>query len=387
MKNKVRIIALLAVLCMLFSACTEKPTDTSSLGSDIESLISGETAESGSQTEAPETNAPDASAGETENAPVEDTEISPETNAPVSDDKPAQTDAPVQTDAPAVTTQAETQEPQENDYDRPITPAANYNPVFSVPEYTSKPYVAVNGNEPFFTEDELTTVAFEYYSPLDSLNRCGYAFACVGEELMPTGNRGSISYKPTGWVQNEYSFVDGRSLYNRCHMIAWQLTGENNNKQNLLTGTRYLNVQGMIPFEEMVGDYVRETGNHVMYRVTPIYEGNNLLANGVLIEGWSVEDEGDGICFNVYSYNVQPGVDIDYKTGNNSEVPGYSEQTKDPTVEASYVVNKGNSKVHLPECASVGQMKETNRIYFVGTLDELKSQYPDCSPCGSCHPY
>ncbi len=291
--------------------------------------------------------------------------------------KAPETDPPVQQTTPK----------EDNLYDAPITPAAKYKPVFTVPAYSGKAYVAVNGNEPFFKESEKTTVAFEYYGALDSLKRCTYAFACVGTELMPTGSRGSLSYKPTGWVQNQYDFVEGKSLYNRCHLIAWRLTGENNNKQNLMTGTRYLNVQGMIPYEDMVADYVKETGNHVMYRVTPIYTGNNLLADGVLIEGWSVEDEGDGICFNVYSYNVQPGVVINYKTGENyAASTNVTEETESAT-EETFVINKSSYKVHLPTCGSAKNMSTKNRVEFVGTVDALLAKYPKATSAGCCHPY
>ena len=187
-----------------------------------------------------------------------------------------------------------------------------------IPAYSGSAYVTVNDNVPFFTESDYTTTSYESYSPLDELGRCGVAEACVGLDLMPTEERGSIgSVKPTGWQTAKYDFVDGKYLYNRCHLIGYQLTAENANKQNHITGTRYLNVTGMLPFENLVADYIYETGNHVLYRVTPIFEGTDLLASGVLMEAWSVEDNGDGVCFNVYCYNVQPGVVIDYVDGSN----------------------------------------------------------------------
>ena len=161
-------------------------------------------------------------------------------------------------------------------------------------------------------------MSFEEYGELDDLGRCTVTFACVGVDLMPTEERGSISgVKPSGWHTVKYEFISGNYLYNRCHLIGYQLTGENANKKNLITGTRFLNIEGMLPFENMVADYVTETGNHVMYRATPIFEGKNLLASGVLLEAWSVEDNGEGICFNVYAYNAQPGVIIDYATGES----------------------------------------------------------------------
>lgn len=188
----------------------------------------------------------------------------------------------------------------------------------TLPAYSGSPYVTLNGNVPEFTQEEMTTRAFETYGELDSLGRCTTVYANVCQELMPTEERGSISQvKPTGWVQAQYDFVDGRSLYNRCHLIGFQLTAENANWQNLITGTRYLNVEGMLPFENLVADYVRETDNHVLYRVTPVFAGEELVARGVTMEAYSVEDQGEGVCFYVYCYNVQPGVEIDYATGEN----------------------------------------------------------------------
>lgn len=187
-----------------------------------------------------------------------------------------------------------------------------------IPGYDGYPYIVINGNIPAFTEDELASDTFEEYGSLDDLGRCTQAFALVGKETMPTEKRGNISgVHPTGWHNDRYTFVDGDILYNRCHLLGFQLTGENANKNNLITGTRYMNVQGMLPFEEDIASYVRETGDHVLYRVTPIFEGDDLLAQGVQMEAFSVEDDGAGICFNVFCYNVQPGVIIDYATGDN----------------------------------------------------------------------
>ena len=188
----------------------------------------------------------------------------------------------------------------------------------SSPDYSGTAYTVVDDNQPGFTQEDLTTDSYETYGSLDALGRCTAAVACIGPDLMPTGDRESIQdVTPTGWEQNSYDFVDGGYLYNRCHLIGYQLTGENDNEQNLITGTRYLNVEGMLPFENMVADYIQETGNHVLYRVTPVFEGTDLLAQGVRMEAYSVEDGGDGICFNVFCYNVQPGVEIDYATGEN----------------------------------------------------------------------
>lgn len=189
----------------------------------------------------------------------------------------------------------------------------------SIPDFDGvTPYVVINENMPFFTEDEIVSESYELYGELDGLGRCTVAIACVGIDLMPNENRGSIgSIKPSGWQTVKYDFISGKYLYNRCHLIGYQLTGENANKQNLITGTRFLNIEGMLTFENMIADYVKETENHVMLRVTPIFEGENLVASGVLMEAWSVEDNGEGICFNIYAYNNQPGVIIDYATGDS----------------------------------------------------------------------
>ena len=187
-----------------------------------------------------------------------------------------------------------------------------------LPRFEGEAYVVINNNEPTFSADEITDEYFEIYEPLDRYGRCTVAFACLGKETMPTEERGAIgSVKPTGWHTVKYDCVDGKYLYNRCHLIGFQLSGENANKRNLITGTRYMNVDGMLPFENMVADYIEETGNHVMYRATPVFEGDDLVARGVQIEAYSVEDEGDGICFNVFCFNAQPGVVIDYATGES----------------------------------------------------------------------
>ena len=189
-----------------------------------------------------------------------------------------------------------------------------------IPPWSGEAYVAVNGNVPFFVEEEYTTESYEFYSELDELGRCGMTMACIGTDIMPTEERGNIgSVKPSGWQSVKYDCVDGKYLYNRCHLIGFQLCGENANKRNLITGTRYLNIEGMLPFEDMVADYVKETENHVLYRVTPIFNGDDLVAEGVLLEGWSVEDNGEDICFCVYAYNAQPGIIIDYATGDSRE--------------------------------------------------------------------
>lgn len=258
----------------------------------------------------------------------------------------------------------------------------------SIPAYSGSPYVTLNGGTPTFSKAELKTQSYEYYSNLDKLERCGVVHACIGRDIMPTEERGSIGMvKPAGWHTVKYDCVDGKYLYNRCHLIGFQLTGENANTKNLITGTRYMNVNGMLPFENMVADYVQETGNHVMYRVTPIYKGNNLLANGLQMEGYSVEDDGEGVCFNVFVYNVQPQITIDYATGesyyfgnNNTDVPDKDTNTN----SATYILNKNTKKIHLPSCYSVDQMKESNKKYYTGDIDDLINQ--GYSPCKNCNP-
>ena len=264
----------------------------------------------------------------------------------------------------------------------PQQPIENLN---EIPEFSGKAYVVINDNIPYFTEEDYTTDSYEYYSPLDNLGRCGFTMACIGEDIMPTGERGEIGQvKPTGWVTAKYDFVDGKYLYNRCHLIGWQLTGENANEQNLITGTRYMNVDGMLPFENMVDDYIEETGNHVLYRVTPIFKDDELVARGVTMEAWSVEDNGEGICFNVYCYNNQPGVEIDYATGKSwlSTDTTTTESNNDTNTE--YVLNTKSKKIHLPDCSSVGKIEEDNKETTDKSKDELINEGYD--PCGNCKP-
>ena len=253
-----------------------------------------------------------------------------------------------------------------------------------IPEYTDSIYVVINDNNPSFTKNDYTETSFELYSELDSLGRCGVAYANVGVDIMPTESRGNIgSVKPTGWQTVKYDIVDGKYLYNRCHLIGFQLTGENANKGNLITGTRSFNVDGMLPFENMVADYIKETKNHVLYRVTPMYEGEDLVAKGVQIEAWSVEDEGEGICFNVFIHNIQQGIVIDYTTGESSLADAVS-GTDTKTKEMKYVLNTKGKKFHNPDCASVKNMKEESKETYKGTRENLISQ--GYEPCGNCKP-
>ena len=286
------------------------------------------------------------------------------------------------------------------DFEKGAVQTESYDTVSDVPEYSGEPYVEINDNQPDFTEEELTTVSYEEYSKLDSLGRCGEAEACIGEDLMPEGERESISEViPSGWENNEYEVVDGGYLYNRCHLIGYQLTGENANEENLITGTRYMNTEGMLPFENMVAEYVQETEYHVMYRVTPVFEGEDLVASGVHMEAESVEDDGEGISFNVYVYNVQPEITIDYSTGENWESPRSASSADEETAgtressanesgendeEQTYILNTNTHKFHKPDCSGVKDMKEKNREEYTGTREELIEE--GYEPCGRCRP-
>ena len=278
------------------------------------------------------------------------------------------------------------------------TPSATVTPepiyelnISDIPVYSGKPYVEINNNEPNFNKTELTTEPFEIYSPLDSLGRCGQAYANVCKEIMTTEERGKIGMiKPSGWHTTKYDFIDGKYLYNRCHLIGYQLSAENANEKNLITGTRYLNIQGMLPFENMTADYVRETNNHVLYRVTPVFVGDNLLALGVQMEALSVEDNGSGIKFNVFCYNVQPGISIDYATGeNHAEGEIATEPTQNQAElgissakNTTYILNTNTKKFHYPTCSSVKQMKDKNILEFTGSRDEIMAQgYSACKRC------
>lgn len=277
-----------------------------------------------------------------------------------------------------------------NDLDITAQSASDYvnYDLSNIPDYDGKAYVELNGNVPEFSESEKTySESFEEYGKLDSLGRCTYAVSCIGKDLMPTEKRGSIgSVKPSGWHISKYDFVDGKYLYNRCHLIGYQLTAENANERNLITGTRYLNVEGMLPFENDVADYIEITNNHVYYKVTPIFEGNNLVANGVQMQAYSVEDNGQGISFNVYCYNVQPGVAIDYVTGDNQAVASSSvtSTSSDVSDKKTYIVNTKTKKFHNPDCDGVKKMSSSNKKKYKGTRDSLISN--GYSPCQKCNP-
>lgn len=319
-----------------------------------------------------------------------------------------------------------------------------------IPSYSGELYCVINNNVPFFQTPTDAAESFERYAPLDSLGRCGTAFANIGQDLMPTEERGAIGQiRPSGWHTVKYEGIDGNYLYNRCHLIAYQLAGENANECNLITGTRMFNAAGMLPFEEMAGNYVRETGHHVLYRVTPMFRGNNLVADGVLMEAWSVEDHGGGICYNIFVYNAQPGIVIDYATGDsyasadfhaadsgappagsdgipaqgsqngsgmdspqentntsgagspqeNTDIPGTdaSQNSSSDSVEntnsdvnhaeppaADYVLNTNTGKFHYPNCSSVQEMAEHNKLYYSGSREDVIAM--GYVPCKRCNP-
>ena len=294
-------------------------------------------------------------------------------------------------------------------------PSPSFATLNDIPEFSGSPFVILNENQPNFAISDLVKTSYEKYSELDSLGRCGVAMACVGIDIMPTEDRESIgSVKPSGWQSVKYDIVDGKYLYNRCHLIGFQLTGENANKQNLITGTRYMNVEGMLPFENMIADYVKETDNHVIFRVTPVFDGNNLVASGVIMEAYSVEDNGEGICFNVYVYNAQPGITINYANGesalgdvefdtgdsgaNESESEAESESESEAESESeseeisyvnpdgtvNYTLNTNTKKFHYPNCSSAKSISAANRSDFVGERDTLIAQ--GYKACGICKP-
>ncbi len=287
-----------------------------------------------------------------------------------------------------------------NDYI--IAPPVSFD-ASQISEYSGSPFCEINSNVPFFTDTDYTTHSYEYYSPLDNLGRCGYAVACIGPDLIPDEPRGEIgNVRPSGWHTQRYDdLIEDRYLYNRCHLIAYQLTGENDNPENLITGTRYMNIEGMLPFENTAYDYVTYTGNHILYRSTPIFEGDNLVATGVLMEAHSVEDNGEGLSFCVFTYNVQPGIVIDYATGDSQleETPTEAtteitrdlpindpveDETESEEKEVTYILNSNTGKFHYPSCSSVKDMKEKNKVYFYGTREEAIAK--GYVPCKRCNP-
>lgn len=249
-------------------------------------------------------------------------------------------------------------------------------------EYEGRAAVEVNGGMPYFSEDEYEEESYDRYFRLDRYGRCTGAMACLGADLMPTEERGDISsVKPSGWQTSEYSFIDQGKLYNRCHLIAFMLTGQNANERNLITGTRYMNTRGMLPYEIEVADYVMTTGNHVLYRVRPVYEGTDEVASGVLMEAFSVEDRGRGICFNVYCFNVQPGVVIDYSDGSNHRDENAASLESEGGKK--YVLNTNTHRIHAPDCPSVSDISDYNRQDVTADIDTLIAA--GYSRCGNCN--
>ncbi len=328
--------------------------------------------------------------------------------------KPASQEAPAIAERDTQESIANAQEPSEQE-------AAGAVDLADIPAYAGNPYIEIANNEPSFTAADLVRACFEDYAPLDNLGRCGAAFAHICPNVMPTEERGSIGeVRPSGWHLDKYDFIDDKYLYNRCHLIGFQLAGENANECNLITGTRYMNTEGMLPFENEVADYVKATGNSVLFRVTPLFEGDNLVAKGVQMEALSVEDEGEGVKFNVFCYNVQPGVAIDYATGNHHADGSHNMTLADPSngaqsgqdnaatpngvapgrgngsyhhnethghhgaSQVNYIANTNSKKFHYPSCASVKDIAAHNCWEYCGTREELLSQ--GYVPCKRCHP-
>lgn len=416
--NVKKSIALLLVLTSLFLvSCDSKDASTSAVSDVIseESSLSesvGASSETGSVDDESSSENSEASA-EKEPSSTESAVVSEEASEEASNDnssvesveassaEPTDSSEEVSEEASEATSEEASEETSETPAPAgvgdKVASAANLD---KIPEYSGTDYIFINNGTPYFSASQLTVNGYEKYGDLDSLGRCTAAIASLGEETMPTGDRGSISsVKPTGWIQAKYSCIKTSDLYNRSHLIAWALAGEDANKQNLVTGTAHLNQTVMTQFEDMVLDYLRETGNHVAYRVTPLFKGNELVCRGVQMEAYSIEDNGEGICFNVYCYNVQPGVIIDYATGaseaeggeesseaggNNSTDNGGEESSGTENIEADYVLNKKSKKIHYPDCKSVSDMSEKNKEYYTGNIEDLYAQgYTGCGNCMS----
>ena len=389
-----RLLALLLALLFVLTGCIQDPFD-----SETDTPSNTRTDKPAAESSAEPPSSP---FGTTEAAPTDQpTEPLPTPSTdPAS--KPATEPATAPASKPATSSTAA---PDAESSSAPATPDTPD----GIPAYAGQPYAVLNGNIPLFESSQYTTTSYESYADTDTLGRCGVAIANVGIDLMPTEERGDIgSVTPTGWKSVKYDHISGKYLYNRCHLIGFQLSGENANEKNLITGTRYLNIEGMLPFENMIADYVKETENHVLYRVTPIFVGNNLVASGVRMEAYSVEDDGEGICFHVYAYNVQPGVTIDYATGNSwlsssdapaPDEPASSESPQNPTTdpapesteepttkapEQEYILNTGTKKFHTPSCWSAAKIAAENKESVTASRDDLIED--GYSPCNNCKP-
>jgi len=353
-------------------------------------LLSGCTGSFGSELSEPATEAPVTRVTETESETPTEKEPEPEKAADQGSESEIERESEPESEP---TTEPETEAEKGYIFDLSL-----------IPEYSGVPYTELNDNIPLFQKEDFQTESFESYSELDQLGRCGVAFANVGEDLMPTEPRGEIgAVHPSGWhTINYHELIDGNYLYNRCHLIAYQLTGENSNEKNLITGTRYMNTQGMEPFESRVADYIHKTGNHVLYRVTPIFEEENLVASGVEMEAESVEDAGAEIRFHIFAYNVQPGITIRYSDGESwvAEEPTDHEVPQTEATEAkeketesvseagepevTYILNRNTKKFHQPNCPSVDDMKESNKIYSTENREEVLGK--GYEPCKRCNP-
>ena len=397
-RARIALLALLLALSTLFASCDLLVGNNAVTTSTQETTTPGTTPnETTANDPSSDEIVPDVTTSELVTPQPEVTTSEPtvtttEPEVTTTEPKVTTTEPEVTTTEPEVTTPEETTSKPDVTIPEPegttSTPAEEGIPEefkeLNIPAYSGSKYSKVNGNVPYFTNADYTTKSYESYAVLDSLGRCGIAMACLGRDLMPTGSRGDIyDVKPSGWVQASYDIVDGRYLYNRSHLIGWQLSGEDANNKNLITGTRSFNQLGMLPFENMVADYIKETNNHVLYRVTPVFVGNELVARGVLMEAWSVEDNGDGICFNVFVYNVQPGIIINYATGS-SRLEKEDTTTPEETPACNYIAKKSSKKFHYPNCSSVSKMSDKNKEDHTATHDEMiKKGY---SPCGICNP-
>ena len=374
-KVKKRILICLAVLILAFAGCKNSKPSTDVLRSEVNS--------------------------EAVNVEGEEPASKEESETGISEDQTSTGDQDINADADPNEEPASVAEPA-------LTGEFVFD-LKDVPAFDGTPYVVINENIPLFKDEEKKTESYAKYSELDRLGRCGVAEAIISMETIPTEERGVIGdIQPSGWQTVKYNdLIDGNYLYNRCHLIAYQLAGDNASPENLITGTRFFNVEGMLPFENALYDYVQASKNHVLYRVTPIFEGDNLVASGVTMEAFSVEDEGDGICFFVYVYNAQPGIIIDYATGESKEDPNFilaagelssevpSEETteqqpidivpEDPDKnEQTYVLNTNTKKFHRPNCKSVSDMKEKNKKTVTKSREEIIAD--GYEPCKRCNP-